>query len=345
MPLRWCEKTAVAAFEWPERIEFVHADEPGFVRRRNGRGFVYLTPEGRRVTDRTTTARIAAIAVPPAWRSVWIAPSARAHLQATGRDRRDRKQYRYHPVWAATRRNANYERLIEFARALPSIRQFIDNGLRRPCLDQHRVLALALRLLDSGMIRIGNEEYLKQNGSRGLTTLHKNNVAINGAEVKLNFTGKGGIDYRLSIQDARAARALRRCHELPGQRLFRYVGDDEELHAVGSADINALLEELTEQKFTAKDFRTWAGTVVAFSELRTREPGATENETARIVNEVCTLTAGVLGNTLAVCKRYYIHPRVLDAFAAGRLADVRAARRKNHMSAVENTLARFLDTG
>ena len=333
----------MASFEWPEKIEFVHADEPGLVRRRCGRGFVYLTPYGRPVRDRTTIARISAIAIPPAWNSVWIAPSAYAHLQATGRDARRRKQYRYHPVWAEKRRRANYERLVDFGRTLPLIRRYIDAGLRRPCLDKDRVLALALRILDTGMIRIGNDEYLKQNGSRGLTTLHKRNVAIEGSQIKLSFSGKGGVDYELSLHDARAARALRRCHELPGQRLFRYPGEDDELHAIGSSAINALLEELTGQNFTAKDFRTWAGTVVAFNEFRGREPGASDAETARIVNEVCTHTASVLGNTLAVCKRYYIHPRVIDAFAAGKLLGVRSARARNGLSAVEMTLARFLD--
>jgi DNA topoisomerase-1 len=205
------------------------------------------------------------------------------------------------------------------------------------------VLALALRILDTGMIRIGNDEYLKQNGSRGLTTLHKRNVAIDGGQIKLRFSGKGGVDYELSLQDARAARALRRCHELPGQRLFRYLDEDQELRAIGSSDINAALEELTGQNFTAKDFRTWAGTVIAFGNFRGRSPGKNDAETARIVNEVCAQTASVLGNTLAVCKRYYIHPRVIEAFGAGKLAAVRNARARNRMSPVEVALARFLE--
>jgi DNA topoisomerase-1 len=333
----------MTSFEWPEKIEFVHADEPGFARRRCGRGFRYLTARGRPVTDRATIARIAAIAIPPAWSSVWIARSGHAHLQATGRDARRRKQYRYHPVWADRRRRANYDRLVDFSRALPAIRAFIDAGLRRPDLDRDRVLALALRILDTGQIRIGNQEYLKQNGSRGLTTLHKRNLAIDGSQIRLSFSGKGGVDYELALHDVRAARALRRCHELPGQRLFRYREASGELRAIGSADINALLEQLTGQKFTAKDFRTWAGTVVAFTELRRREPGASDAQTARSVNEVCAHTARVLGNTLAVCKRYYIHPRVIEAFAAGKLAAMRNARAKNRLSAVEVALARFLE--
>ena len=332
----------MAPFAWPEKIEFVHSDEPGLARRRCGRGFVYLTQKGRRVANRTTLARISAIAIPPAWSSVWIAASAHAHLQATGRDARRRKQYRYHPVWADRRRRANYDRLVDFGRALPSIREFIDAGLRRPWLDKDRVLALALRLLDTGMIRIGNDEYLKHNGSRGLTTLHKRNVEIDGGEIKLHFSGKGGVDYELSMQDVRAARALRRCHELPGQRLFRYVTEDGEVRAIGSSDINAQLEQLTGRNFTAKDFRTWAGTVLAFEELRAREPGSTAADTARIVNHVCTLTASVLGNTLAVCKRYYIHPRVIEAFAAGKLASAKRARARSRMTAVEVALLRFL---
>lgn len=333
----------MAGFEWPRKIEFVHADEAGLARRRCGRGFVYLTPDGRHVTDRTTIARISAIAIPPAWNGVWIAPSAHAHLQATGRDARRRKQYRYHPVWADKRRLANYSRLVDFSRALPLIREYVDAGLRRPCLDKDRVLALALRILDTGMIRIGNDEYLRQNNSRGLTTLHKRNVAIEGSEIKLHFSGKGGVEYELALHDARAARALRRCHELPGQRLFRYLDESNELHAIGSNDINEQLEKITGQGFTAKDFRTWAGTKIAFAELRNREPGRTAAATARVVNDVCTLTANVLGNTLAVCKRYYIHPYVLESFAAGKLANVKCARARGPMTAVEVALARFLE--
>jgi DNA topoisomerase-1 len=334
----------VAGFEWPERIEFVDSNGYGIARRRQGRGFVYMTPEGRRVTDGGTMARIAALAIPPAWAGVWIAPSVHAHLQATGRDKRRRKQYRYHPVWQQRRQRANYERLVEFARALPAIRSFVDAGLRRSQLDKERVLALALRLLDSGMIRIGNEEYAKANGSRGLTTLSKRNVAIRGDALKFHFIGKGGIEYDLSISDPRAARALRRCHELPGQRLFRYVDESGEPQPITSGDINALLEELTGQNFTAKDFRTWAGTVHTFAALAARQPGDSETANAQIVNEVARATALVLGNTLAVCKRHYIHPRVLEAFASGKLAKLRIGKRKSRgLSAAEAALARFLE--
>ena len=262
------DEVGVARFEWPERIEFVDSSrDSGLGRQRRGRGYVYTTPEGRRVTDGGTIARIAALAIPPAWTGVWIAPSVHAHLQATGRDKRRRKQYRYHPVWQQRRQRANYERLVEFARALPAIRSFIDAGLRRAQLDKERVLALALRLLDSGMIRVGNEEYAKANGSRGLTTLGKRNVAIRGDNLKFHFVGKGGVDYQLAINDPRAARALRRRHELPGQRLFRYVNEAGDAQPITSGDVNALLEELTGRNFTAKDFRTWAGTVRVFQEL------------------------------------------------------------------------------
>lgn len=334
----------MARFEWPERIEFIDSDDAGIVRRRTGRGFAYFTAEGRRVRDALTIARIAAIAIPPAWTGVWIAPTVYAHLQATGRDRRERKQYRYHPAWSLRRRRANYARLVEFGRALPSIRTFVDSALRRPSLDKERVLALALRLLDSGMIRVGNAEYERVNGSRGLTTLHKRNLAIAGDEIRLHFVGKGGVDYDLSISDARAARALRRCHELPGQRLFRYIDAAGEPQPITSGDINELLEQLTGQRFTAKDFRTWTGTVVTFAELAARDPPSSEAETARIVNEVTRNTARVLGNTLAVCKRYYVHPRVIEAFAAGKLDKLRARRAIRGLTAAESALARFLES-
>jgi DNA topoisomerase-1 len=333
-------------FDWPEKIEFVDSNDGGFARRRHGRGFVYLTPEGRRVRDRSTIARIAAIAIPPAWTGVWIAPSVYAHLQATGRDRRKRKQYRYHPVWTKRRQRANYERLLDFSRALPAIRAFVHAGLKRPQLDRERVLALALRLLDSGMIRIGNDEYEKTNGSRGLTTLRKSNVAIRGNELRFHFVGKGGVEYNLSMNDPRAARALRRCHELPGHRLFRYIDEAGEAHPIASGDINSLLEELTGQKFTAKDFRTWAGTVSAFAELAGREPGRSETATVRIVNETLGNTARRLGNTVAVCRRHYVHPRVIDAFATGKLASVKIrGRGVRGLTPAEAALARFLERG
>ena len=334
----------MAGFEWPKKIEFIDSSDYGLGRQRRGRGFVYTTPEGRKITDGITISRINALAIPPAWTGVWIAPSVHAHLQATGRDKRRRKQYRYHPVWQKRRQQANYDRLTEFARALPAIRAYIDAGLRRPQIDKERVLALALRILDSGMIRVGNEEYARTNGSRGLTTLVKRNVAISGDALKFHFVGKGGMEYHLSIHDPRAARALRRCHELPGQRLFRYIDDAGAPQPISSSDINALLEEITGMHFTAKDFRTWTGTVHTFSALIGREPGTSDTATARIVNEVARSTALVLGNTVAVCKRHYVHPRVLDAFTSGKLAKLKVGRRKvRGMTPAETALAGFLE--
>ena len=247
------------AYEWSEHIEYVDCHTHGITRVRRGRGFCYVGPDGKLVEDAATRDRIVAIAIPPAWREVWIAPSRHAHLQATGRDQRRRKQYRYHPAWSRARRLANYDRLGAFAAALPRIRKFVDRGLRRRVPDQACLLALVLRLLDSGMIRIGNDEYLKTNGSRGLTTLRKRDVRVAGDELKFHFIAKGGIEQRLSIHDQRAARALRRCHELGGHHLLSYAGPDGIVHRVTSSEVNALLEQLAGQKFTAKDFRTWAG--------------------------------------------------------------------------------------
>jgi DNA topoisomerase I len=334
---------AATPFEWPKRIEFVDSDGPGLTRRRCGRGFLYLDADGARVADTLTLARIAAIAIPPAWEAVWIAASSRAHLQATGRDQRKRKQYRYHPVWSHSRRLANYTRLVEFASVLPHIRAFVDRGLRRPTLDKERVLAVALRLLDSGMIRIGNDEYAKSNGSRGLTTLRKGNVAINGSELTFHFIGKGGAERTLSINDSRAARALRRCHELPGHRLFKYVDPERGVRAITSGDVNAWLQELTARDLTAKDFRTWAGTVTAFEAFLQQPPGKTQAETVRVINDVGRYTAAMLGNTLAVCKRYYIHPRVIQAFESGELSQLPPVRRKlRWLTREETALARLL---
>jgi DNA topoisomerase-1 len=302
-----------------------------------------VAPDGAVIADSATRERIAAIAIPPAWQRVWIAPSRHAHVQATGRDQKQRKQYRYHPAWSAARRRANYERLSAFAAALPRIRAFVDRGLRRSTPDQECLLALVLRLLDSGMIRVGNDEYARTNGSRGLTTLRKRDVRIAGAELKFHFIAKGGIEQRLSIRDPRAARALRRCHELGGHHLFNYVGDDGVVHRVTSSEVNALLEQLAGEKFTAKDFRTWAGTVAAFEQLRGMAPADSETANKAIVTAAIRCAAARLGNTVAVCRGHYVHPRVLEAFAAGELAALPpVGRPRRGLSATETALARLL---
>jgi DNA topoisomerase-1 len=333
------------AYEWSEQIEYVDCHTQGITRLRRGRGFCYRRPDGTLVEDAATRERIAAIAIPPAWREVWIAPSGHAHLQATGRDQRRRKQYRYHPAWSRERRLANYDRLSAFAAALPRIRKFVDHGLRRRVPDQTCLLALVLRLLDSGMIRIGNDEYLKTNGSRGLTTLRKRDVRIAGDELKFHFIAKGGIEQRLSIQDRRAARVLRRCHELGGHHLLNYVGPDGVVQRVTSSEVNALLEQLAGEKFTAKDFRTWAGTVAAFEQLRGVPPTGSAAADKAIVNAAIRCAAQRLCNTVAVCRSHYVHPRVVEAFQSGELAALPPARERRGLSATEAALLQLLRGG
>jgi len=302
-------------------LRYVQDDMPGIRRLRAGRGFRYLDPAGQPVSA-NTKARITALAIPPAWTDVWIAPIANAHLQATGRDQKGRKQYRYHPGWTAAQAESKFERLPAFGKLLPRIRRQVDIDLRRHGLPREKVVALAVHLLDTTHIRIGNDAYARENGSFGLTTLRRTHAEIIGADIRLSFDGKSGKAWSVDYRDNRAARIIRRCQELPGQRLFQYRDEAGALQPIRSDDVNAWLAEVTGGNYTAKDFRTWSGSVLVAAHLRDTEPPESDAAAKREIVAAVDAVAAALGNTRAVCRASYIHPDVLDAFASGRLKEV-----------------------
>lgn len=302
-------------------LNYTSAEEPGIARRRRGGGFVYLAPNGRQVRDQATVARIRSLAIPPAWREVWISLDPDGHLQAVGRDARGRKQYRYHPRWRSVRDDAKYGRLVEFCRALPRLRRRVARDLACSCLCREKVVALVVSLLERAQLRVGNDEYTRQNGSYGATTLRDHHARIRGAELELRYRAKGGAERRVALRDRRLATLVRRCRELPGQRLFQYLDDDGKPQPITSSDVNQYLREATGGPFTAKDFRTWAATI-ACAVLLCHEVGQGSQRTRKaVVSRVVESVARQLGNTPTVCRKCYIHPMVIDAFLDGRLAD------------------------
>jgi DNA topoisomerase-1 len=292
--------------------------KPGISRRRSGRGFAYRDADGGAVRDAETLQRIRKLAIPPAWTDVWICPAANGHLQATGRDARGRKQYRYHARFRARRETAKYERLVEFARALPAIRERVDRDLGRPGLPREKVLAAVVRLLELTLIRVGNDEYARLNRSFGITTLRDRHATVDGTQIRFRFRGKSGRLHEVGLRDRRLATIVKRCRDLPGQELFQYVGADGEPHDVASDDVNAYLAEIA-PGITAKDFRTWAGTVLAWRALRNVGTGSTDRERRRKVAEAIRETADNLGNTAAVARSAYVHPAVVEAYLDGRI--------------------------
>ena len=302
-----------------EGLRYVHDGEPGIARRRCGRGFAYYLPTGEPVRAADTLRRIRALAIPPAYREVWICCDPAGHLQATGRDARGRKQYRYHARWRTVRDADKFGRLASFGAALPRLRRRVARDLRRPGLPRERVLATVVRLLETTLLRVGNEEYARANDSYGLTTLRNRHVAVTRDAIRLEFRGKHGVRQRARVSDARLASVVRRCRELPGQVLFQYVDAAGECRSVGSGDVNAYLREATGSDFTAKDFRTWFGSLAALDRLRGRCP-ASPAQARRIVAEVVREVAQLLGNTPAICRKCYVHPAIVEAFLEGRLA-------------------------
>jgi DNA topoisomerase-1 len=296
--------------------------KPGIQRRRRGRGFGYVDADGRRLTDRETLERIRSLAIPPAWEDVWICPDPLGHLQATGRDAKGRKVYRYHPRYRARREEAKYERLVAFARALPRIRRQVDRDLGRPGLPREKVLAAVVRLLELTLIRVGNDEYARLNRSFGLTTFRDRHASVQGSSIRFRFRGKSGVTHEVGLRDRRLAAIVRRCQDLPGQELFQYVGDDGEPVDVASDDVNDYLRSISgADGFTAKDFRTWAGTVLAYRALRALDEPQTMTEAKRNVVSAIRDTADRLGNTSAVCRASYVHPVVVEAYLDPRLRD------------------------
>lgn len=309
------------AQEVPAGLTWCSDESPGLRRLRRGRGFAYLDADGAPVRDPATLKRIRALALPPAWTDVWICPRASGHIQATGRDARGRKQYRYHPDWNEARGEDKFARLSEFGAALPRLRRRVEDdlGRRGPC--REKVLATVVRLLEISLIRVGNREYARQNRSFGLTTLHKRHLAVDGAALQFAFRGKSGIEHRVSVRDRRLATVVRTLRELPGQQLFKYRNATGELVSVGSDDVNGYIRETLGERFSAKDFRTWAGTVSAARALRAEPPPESPAQARRQATVCVKAVAALLGNTPAVCRSAYIHPRVFELFAEGRLAE------------------------
>jgi DNA topoisomerase-1 len=300
-------------------LRHVSDERPGITRHRQGKGFAYRLPKGGAVTDPAVLERIASLAIPPAWTGVWICTDPRGHIQATGRDQRGRKQYRYHPRWREVRDAAKYEHMLEFAEALPGIRARVTADMRRPGLSRERVLATVVHLLEATLIRVGNDDYADQNNSYGLTTLKDQHVAVQGSELRFRFKGKSGKEWRLRVADRRIARIVRACQELPGQELFQYVDEEGVVRDVTSADVNDYLREISGREITAKDFRTWAGTVLAALALQEVTEFDSQTAAKRHIKAAIERVAMRLGNTPAICRKCYVHPQVLDCYLEGSL--------------------------
>jgi len=305
-----------------ERAGLVYAspDSPGIGRRRVGRGFSYRTAEGAPLQDKEALARIKGLVIPPAWTRVWICPDPRGHVQAMGFDEKGRRQYRYHAQFREVREEAKYRHLIRFAEQLPAIRARVAADMTGPVLGRKRILATVVYLLETTMVRVGNRAYAKANQTFGLTTLEDRHVEVAGTRLRFSFRGKSGREWKLDLQDRRISGVVRRCHELPGQNLFKYVDEDGEPQSVSSADVNAYLREVGGPDISAKDFRTWGGTVMAAVALHEAGPPSSPTAAKRQVSRAIRTAAARLGNTPAVCRACYVHPEVISAYPEGALA-------------------------
>jgi DNA topoisomerase I len=302
-------------------LRYVYDSRPGITRHPTRTGFRYTTPDGHVLRDKETLARIKSLAIPPAWVDVWICPLANGHLQATGRDARARKQSRYHPKWREVRDQSKYEHMLHFGSALPTIRKHVEEHLTLPGLPREKVLATIVRLLETTFIRIGNESYARENKSFGLTTLQRRHVDIRGSRLTFKFKGKSGVEHTVNLTDRRLARIVKTCRDIPGYELFEYLDDDGSPHTIDSTDVNAYLDGITDpdSHFTAKDFRTWAGTVLAAVTLRDFEPCDSASQLKKNIVEAIKSVARQLRNTPAVCRKCYIHPAVLEAYQSGAM--------------------------
>jgi len=313
-------RVVVDPFESARAAHLRHVNDertPGIRRVGKPGRFRYVHPDGARL-PLAELQRIHELAIPPAWTNVWICPDARGHIQATGRDARGRKQYRYHPKWRDVRDEVKYHRVLDFARALPGIRERTARDTTRPGLPREKVIATVVQLLERTLIRVGNEEYERANGSIGLTTMHDAHAKVNGATIHFEFRGKSGIRHAIDLHDRRLARIVKACRHLPGYELFQYVDSDGQRHTIDSSDVNAYLREITSADFTAKDFRTWAGTVLTACALAERPPCRSATDAKRQIAAAIAGVARTLGNTKAVCRKCYVHPAVVEAYAEGR---------------------------
>ncbi len=331
-------------------LRYVTDRKPGIRRVSRGDGFRYVSAEGKAIRDKDTRARIRSLVIPPAWTDVWICPLANGHLQATGRDARGRKQSRYHPRWREVRDETKYERMVLFAQALPLIRARVKEDLALAGMPRRKVVATVVSLMEQTHIRIGNEEYAKQNKSYGLTTMRNKHVAVHGAEVTFSFQGKSRVHHTVSLHDRRLAGIVKRCFDIPGYELFQYLDSDETHHAIDSSDVNQYLQEITGQQFTAKDFRTWAGSVLACDLLRELGPFENASEARKNIVAAIKSVAAKLGNTPAVCRKCYVHPAVLEAYLGGISAqeakkelDKEIAEHESALKHEERELVRLLE--
>ncbi len=313
-------------------LHYVTDTAPGIRRKRAGKGFSYIGLDGRPIRDPRELARIKALGIPPAYTDVWICPDPLGHLQATGRDAKGRKQYRYHPRWREVRDETKYERMLAFGQALARIRERTDRDLARPGMPREKVLATVVKLLEKTLIRVGNEEYAQKNHSFGLTTMRDDHVAIEDSRLRFKFRGKSGKEWEIGIKDRRLARIVRRSKEIPGYELFQYLDDDGEHRAIDSGDVNEYLREITGQDFTAKDFRTWAGTVLCSLALQEFEAFDSDTQAKKNVVEAIKRVSERLGNTPAVCRKSYIHPAILDSYLDGTMLHTLQQRTEQELS-------------
>ena len=309
--------------------------KPGIRRTRRRRSFTYIAADGRVIRNKDELGRICSLVIPPAWKDVWISPDPRGHLQATGRDARGRKQYRYHQKWREVRDETKYHRLIAFARSLPGIRRKTREDLRRNGLPREKVLATVVQLLEKTLIRVGNDEYARTNRSYGLTTMRDGHVEVSGQRLRFSFRGKSGVEHEIDLNDRRLANIVKQCRDLPGYDLFQYIDGDGNRQVVGSEEVNAYLKEVTGQDFTSKDFRTWAGTVLAAQLLKDFEAFTSDAQAKRNIVRAVEMVAQRLGNTKAVCRKCYIHPAILDAYMDGSMLQTIAQRAKKVSRAVD----------
>ncbi|MDB5081455.1 MAG: topA [Chloroflexi bacterium] len=302
-------------------LRYVTDAMPGYRREKQGEEFVYFAPDGQQVTDEAELSRIKKLGIPPAYTDVWICPRPNGHLQATGRDARGRKQYRYHPRWREVRDENKYDRMLAFGAALPAIRTQVDKDLGLPGLSRRKVVATVIRLLETTLIRVGNIEYAKSNKSFGLTTMRDRHVQVKGETINFSFRGKSKKDWSLSIRDRRLARIVKNCRDLPGYELFQYLDEDGKRQTIDSSDVNEYLREITAQDFSAKDFRTWAGTVLAALALQEFASFDKETEAKKNVVSAIKSVSERLGNTPSICRKCYVHPAVIDAYLEGTMLE------------------------
>ncbi|MFN2419980.1 MAG: DNA topoisomerase IB [Gemmatimonadota bacterium] len=329
------------------RLRYVDDTMPGIRRRRRGKGFSYVAPHGRPLRNEKELMRIRSLAIPPAWTDVWISPWADGHLQATGRDARGRKQYRYHSRWREVRDETKYARMVAFGDALPRIRRRVASDLESDGLPREKVLAAVARLLDETLIRVGNEEYVRDNDSFGVTTLRDRHVEIEGASIRFEFRGKGGKRHEVDLEDRRLARIIRRCRDIPGQELFQYLDDEGNRQVVRSDDLNDYLREIGGDDFTAKDFRTWAGTVLGAVALGAADACTSDAHGRRVIADAVKRVAERLGNTPAICRKCYINPEIFRGYQDGSLhhaldGRIHGRRSRTGLSAAERSVLEFL---